>query len=78
MRAYALALVLLLAPVLSRAQGLTPAALAKPGTDVWPTYNGDYTGQRHSPLKQINTSNVDSLSLAWIYRASGFGPGGFG
>src|SRR5579863_132407 len=78
MRACAIALVLLLTPAFFRGQGLTPAALAKPATDVWPTYNGDYSGQRHSPLKQINTSNVDSLSLAWIYRATGFGPGGFG
>src|SRR5258707_6589114 len=78
MRAWALTLAWLLAPVLLCGQGLTPEALAKPGADAWPTYNGDYSGQRHSPLRQINTSNVDSLSLAWIYRATGFGPGGFG
>jgi glucose dehydrogenase len=24
--------------------------------------DGDYTGQRHSPLTQINTSNVASLN----------------
>jgi len=78
MRACAIAFVLLLTPVLLRGQALTPEVLAKPGPNVWPTYNGDYSGQRHSPLKQINTSNVDSLSLAWIYRATGFGPGGFG
>ena len=45
---------------------------------MWPTYNGDYSGQRHSPLKQINTSNVDYLSMAWIYRATNYGAGGFG
>jgi len=73
MRACAIALVLLLAPVFSNGQGLTPEAIAKPGPDLWPTYNGDYSGQRHSPLKQINTSNVDSLSLAWIYRATDLG-----
>ena len=78
MRTCTIIFVLLLAPVFLCAQGLTPAELAKPGTDVWPTYNGDYSGQRHSPLKQINTSNIESLSLAWIYRATGFGPGGFG
>ena len=34
----------------------------------WPTYNGDYSGRRYSPLAQINQSNIDSLSLAWVYR----------
>ena len=36
-------------------QGLDPAALLKPPTDTWPTYNGDYTGRRYSPLKQIDS-----------------------
>lgn len=49
------------------AQGLNPAQLLKPPTDSWPTYLGYYTGRRFSPLKQINTANVTSLSLAWIY-----------
>jgi alcohol dehydrogenase (cytochrome c) len=34
----------------------------------WPTYNGDYSGQRFSPLTRINQANIDSLSLAWVYR----------
>src|SRR5216683_4503027 len=51
------------------AQGLDPAALLKPATDTWPTYNGDYSGRRHSPLKQINAANVKSLTLAWIFQA---------
>ena len=37
-------------------------------TDAWPTYHGDYTGRRYSTLKQINTSNVKNLTLAWVYR----------
>ena len=65
MRACAIAFVLLLTPVLLRGQALTPEALAKPGPDVWPTYNGDYSGQRHSPLKQINEQTVGKLALAW-------------
>jgi len=51
------------------AQGLDPAALLKPATDTWPTYNGDYSGRRHSPLKQINAGNVKSLTLAWVFQA---------
>ena len=52
------------------AQGLDPAALLKPPTDTWPTYNGDYTGRRYSPLKQINSSNIKSLTLAWAFQAN--------
>ncbi len=32
----------------------------------WPTFNGDYSGQRHSALAQINQSNVQHLTLAWV------------
>lgn len=49
------------------AQGLDPATLLKPATDTWPTYNGDYSGRRFSPLDQINATNIDSLTLAWIF-----------
>src|ERR1700730_11454840 len=68
MRVWALTFVLLLAPVVLCGQELTPEALVKPGTDTWPTYNGDYSGQRHSPLTQINAGNVKSLTLAWTHR----------
>ena len=50
------------------AQGLDPAALLKPPTDTWPTYNGDYSGRRYSTLAQIDRSNVQSLSLAWAFQ----------
>ena len=50
------------------AQGLDPAATLKPPTDTWSTYNGDYSGQRHSPLKQINASNVGALTLGWVFQ----------
>jgi acido-empty-quinoprotein group A len=39
-------------------------------TDTWPTYNGDYSGQRFSPLKQIDASSLHRLSLAWSYRVA--------
>ncbi|PYU53964.1 MAG: acido-empty-quinoprotein group A, partial [Acidobacteria bacterium] len=78
MRVWASTLVLSLAPVVLCGQELTPEALVKPGTDSWPTYNGEYSGQRHSPLDQINGSNVASLALAWMYRASNYGAAGFG
>ena len=40
-----------------------------PATDTWPTFNGDYSGRRFSPLTQINARNVGNLALAWAYRA---------
>ena len=55
----------------SSAQGLDPADSLKPPTDTWPTYNGDYSGRRFSTLDQINSGNIGSLALAWIFRARG-------
>src|SRR5262249_30347885 len=37
----------------------------------WPTYSGDYSGQRFSPLAQVNSSNVKHLTLAWSARLNG-------
>jgi alcohol dehydrogenase (cytochrome c) len=49
-------------------QQLDPAKLLKLPTDTWPTFNGDYSGRRFSPLKEINALNVKSMTLSWIYR----------
>src|SRR5688500_5298471 len=43
-----------------------PASLVKPLADEWPTFAGDYTSRRYSTLKQINTTNVKNLTLAWM------------
>ncbi len=58
--------------------GLDPSAIVHPSPDSWPTYNGDYSGRRFSPLTKINDHNVEHLSLAWMYELSGGGdpPGG--
>jgi acido-empty-quinoprotein group A len=48
---------------------VAPAVVAgQPQQTSWPTYNGDYSGRRFSPLTQINASNVNALTLAWMYR----------
>jgi PQQ-dependent dehydrogenase (methanol/ethanol family) len=49
---------------------VTPARSAgQSGEDVdWPTAGGTLNGQRHSPLTQINTSNVNKLKVAWRFR----------
>jgi acido-empty-quinoprotein group A len=58
----------LLLPVIAAAQLLDPAKLVRPPTDAWPTYNGDYSGRRFSPLTQINSDNIGNLALKWMYR----------
>ncbi len=56
------------------AQGLDPAALLRPTADSWPSYHGDYSGRRHSQLKQITPDNVHQLTLAWAFQTGQ--PGG--
>ncbi len=41
----------------------------------WLTYSGDYTGRRHSPLKQITTENVNRLASQWTFQAEGMAIG---
>jgi alcohol dehydrogenase (cytochrome c) len=43
--------------------------------DSWPTYNGDYSGRRFSPLTKITDANINAMTLAWVYRVN-LGPGG--
>lgn len=64
------ALPILLCPSLLLAQGagVAPADLLKPLAESWPTYNGDYSGQRFSALKQVDRSTVKNLTLAWMTR----------
>jgi quinoprotein glucose dehydrogenase len=54
------------------ALGLVVAALliappARAGAPGWPFYGGDAGGQRFSPARQINPSNVAGLKQAWSY-----------
>jgi alcohol dehydrogenase (cytochrome c) len=44
------------------------AAQLKPPMDSWPTYHGDYSGQRHSPLTRITSENVNALRQAWQFQ----------
>jgi acido-empty-quinoprotein group A len=67
-RLLSISLLLPLIPSLLPAQTLNPEKLLQPPTDTWPTYNGDYSGRRYSTLTQINSSNIGSLSLAWMHR----------
>jgi alcohol dehydrogenase (cytochrome c) len=52
-----LLLAFILSPVALVAQSLDPSVLLNPPPSSWPTYNGDYSGRRFSPLTQINSSS---------------------
>ena len=56
-------------------QRFDAASLRQPPTGSWPTFNGDYSGRRFSPLTHITPANVHQLSLAWVHRISGTGLG---
>src|SRR5580658_8473323 len=57
--------------VCSVALTLLPALF---GQSDWPLFNRDLAGTRFSPLTQINTANIGSLTQAWSYplQAAGF------
>ena len=46
---------------------LTDAVLRDPDPADWPMIRRDYGASNYSPLSQINTRNIDSLELAWVY-----------
>ncbi len=48
-------------------EGIRFADIARPKTGEWPTYHGHLSGNRHSPLDQINTGNVAQLAPKWIF-----------
>ena len=51
--------------------GVGFAEVAKPKPGSWPTYNGDMSGNRFSPLNQINTGNVQGLTPQWLFPIPG-------
>jgi alcohol dehydrogenase (cytochrome c) len=70
---------LLSLPARFLSQGLNPASLLKPAVNCWPTYAGDYSQRRYSPLAQLNVSNIHALTLAWVGPlTAGPGTGGQG
>jgi glucose dehydrogenase len=52
---------------------ILPALPASGQTD-WPMFSHDYASTRYSPLKQINTQNVQHLATAWTYHMKKDGP----
>ncbi|HYB94906.1 MAG TPA: PQQ-dependent dehydrogenase, methanol/ethanol family [Vicinamibacterales bacterium] len=48
-----------------QARKVDDATLLKPADGEWVTYGRDYAETHHSPLKQIDQSNVSRLATAW-------------
>jgi PQQ-dependent dehydrogenase (methanol/ethanol family) len=48
-------------------------AFGPPQPGDWRTYNGDDSGNRYSPLKQIARDNVANLKLKWVFPIDYFG-----
>jgi quinoprotein glucose dehydrogenase len=46
------------------------------GDKDWPAYGGNSAGNRYSTLRQIDTANVGSLKIAWMYNAADTGAPG--
>ncbi len=40
----------------------------------WPTYGGNLSADRYSPLDEINAENFDELEVAWRFSTDSFGP----
>jgi len=52
---------------------LDPNTIGKPTVTSWPTFNGDYSGQRFSTLTQIKPGNVSQLAQQWVYKITEVG-----
>jgi alcohol dehydrogenase (cytochrome c) len=57
-------------------KGLGFADIANPRSGEWPTYHGHLSGNRHSPLDQIDTGNIGQLAPKWIFPVPGATPRG--
>ena len=40
----------------------------------WPTYGGNLSNDRYSPLDQISAENFNEMEVAWQFRTDSFGP----
>ncbi len=52
------------------------AAAQEPGTasGEWPSYGGNLSHDRYSPLDQITAENFSDLELAWRFSTANLGP----
>src|SRR5690242_19589282 len=73
-RAAAIAL-LLAAGTVVIARQITDARLLHPENvpQNWLMYSENYFGQRYSPLRQIDATNVKNLEMQWLYQGQVLG-----
>ena len=45
--------------------------VARPRPGEWPTYHGNLSGNRFSPLDQINAKTIQSLAPKWMFTIQG-------
>jgi PQQ-dependent dehydrogenase (methanol/ethanol family) len=55
--------------------GVPFADVVHPKAGSWPTYHGNVSGNRFSPLNQINTGNVEHLAPGWMFTLGAPTPG---
>jgi len=74
-RALVLASAVLVAAGIRLTAQVTPDQLVRAADTPqnWLTYSGTYSGQRYSPLTQINASNVKNLEFKWMLQNQVFG-----
>ena len=66
------ALVVADAPARARTnQAISFADVARPKPGEWPTYHGNLSGNRFSPLDQINEKNIHGLAPKWMFTIQG-------
>jgi alcohol dehydrogenase (cytochrome c) len=52
-------------------KGISFEQIAHPELGAWPTYDGNLSGNRFSPLDQIQASNVNRLAPKWMFTLPG-------
>ena len=57
-----------LAGTAAAGEGTRFVDIARPKPGEWPTYHGRLSGNRHSALDQINTTNVARLAPKWTFQ----------
>ena len=60
--------VLIAAPLHPPVVSVDPGTIGKPPVSSWPTFNGDYSGDRFSTLTEIGPGNLDRLEPQWVYK----------
>jgi alcohol dehydrogenase (cytochrome c) len=59
------------APAVRSNRQITFSDISRPRPGEWPTYHGHLSGNRHSPLAQINADNVQRLQQKWLLAMGG-------